>query len=54
MFSEEYYFLEFRDLKKQLLEKPVNTLKRKSEEEKSVTFKYTRNQKQFDFNCSII
>ena len=45
---------EFRDLKKQLLEKPVNSLKRKPEEEKTVSFKYNGNQKQFDFNCSVI
>ena len=31
---------EFKDLQKQLLEKPVNLLKRKSEEEKRVIFKY--------------
>ena len=45
---------EFKDLKKQLLEKPVNSLKRKSEEEKTVSLKYNGNQKQFDFNCSFI
>lgn len=45
---------EFRNLKKQLLEKPTNTLKRKLEEEKSATFKYNGNQRQFDFNYSII
>lgn len=44
---------EFRDLKKQLLEKPVNSLKRKPEEEKAVSFEYNGNQELFDFNCSV-
>ena len=40
---------EFRDLKKQLLEKQVNPLTRKSEEERSLTFTYNGNQKQSAF-----
>lgn len=44
----------FQELKKQLIEKPVNTLKRKRVDDKSVSFKYNGNQKQFDFNCSVI
>ena len=47
---------EFRDLKKQLLNtnKPVNYLKRKYPEEGNINFKYTGNQKQYDFNCSVL
>ena len=45
---------EFRDLKKQLIEKPSNSLKRKIVDDKSVSFKYNGNQKQYDFNCSVV
>ena len=47
---------EFRDLKKHLLNtnKPVNYLKRKYPEEGNINFKYTGNQKQYNFNCSIL
>ena len=45
---------EFRDLKKQLIEKPSNSLKRKIVDDKRVSFKYNGNQKQYDFNCSVI
>ena len=47
---------EFRDLKKQLLNtnKPVNYLKRKYPEKGTINFKYTGNQKQYDFNCSVL
>ena len=45
---------EFRDLRKQLIDKPAYSLKRKVEDEKQVSLKYNGNQKQFDFNCSVI
>ena len=45
---------EFRDLRKQLIDKPAHSLKRKIEDEKQVSLKYNGNQKQFDFNCSVI
>ena len=44
---------EFRDLRKQLIDKPAHSLKRKIEDEKQVSLKYNSNQKQFDFNCSL-
>ena len=44
--------LEFRDFKKQLLEKQVNSLKRKSEEEKNMPFTYNGNQKGLIFLIS--
>ena len=47
---------EFRDLKKQLINtnKPVNYLKRKYPEEGNINFKYTGNQKQYDFISSVL
>ena len=35
---------EFRDLRKQLIDKPVHSLKRKIEEEKQVSSKYNGNE----------
>ena len=45
---------EFRELSKQFIDNPLHSLKRKKEEEKQVSLKYNGNQKQFDFNCSVI